>query len=371
MKKIIILFLSIFFLNGCSYVEINDLAIASALGIDYENNEFKLTAQILDIQSSESGMTQQKAIIYESSGPTIAKAVRNFSTRYPKNVYFGHLEFLVISDKASQEKLDDIFDFILRAPEVRSSSFVAITNNQTAKEILNPKNEKEGSFPTEEIKSMLMDATKRNGTVNDITFEEFLSFHLKTGIDPVIPLIKTIENKGMSSSSTIIEELVPIKTNKVFEPLDTKESIAYNTINNNYTDIVITSIYKSKNFSALIYNPNSSIEVKLESSLKVNINVNIESKINEIDTKIDLNNKKIHDEIKDKINKELREYINSLINYSKENNVDILGLGNMIYKNYNNEYKKYKDKNLYEIADFNIKINNKMYRHGSINKGAA
>ena len=86
-------------LSGCSYTELNDLAIASAIGIDYENNEFVLTAQIMEIKSSDSGSAEESALIYESSGSTIAKAVRNFSNRYPKNVYFGHLEFIVISKK--------------------------------------------------------------------------------------------------------------------------------------------------------------------------------------------------------------------------------------------------------------------------------
>ena len=57
--------------------------------------------------------------------------------------------------------------------------------------------------------------------------------------------------------------------------------------------------------------------------------------------------------------------------YSKENNTDVLGLGNMIYKNYFKDYNKYKDKNIYEIANFKIEIDNKMYRYGNINKGAA
>lgn len=46
MKKIIILIITIFLLSGCSYRELNDLAIISAIGIDYDNNEFKLTAQV-------------------------------------------------------------------------------------------------------------------------------------------------------------------------------------------------------------------------------------------------------------------------------------------------------------------------------------
>ena len=50
MKKIILLLIILLPCTGCSYVELNDLAIVSAVGIDYENNNFNLTAQIMDME---------------------------------------------------------------------------------------------------------------------------------------------------------------------------------------------------------------------------------------------------------------------------------------------------------------------------------
>lgn len=372
MKKITILIITVLLMSGCSYVELNDLAIVSAIGIDYENNQFKLTAQVMDIKSSSSGMTEEKTLIYEASGPTIAKAIRNFSIRYPKNVYLGHLEFLVIQDKAAEAKIDDIFDYFIRSPEVRSSTFVVLTKDKKAKDILDPKNESKGSFPIEGLKTVLLDATKRNGTIYDLTFEELLSYHLKKGIDPVVPLIKVAKSKGITASTTIIEELAPIKNNKVLKSLGTKQSIAYNTINNNYYDIVIDCKHKGKNFGALVYNPKSNIDLKIKNKkIEVTINIKVESKIVEIDRKVNLTKDKSQKQLKKEVNKELKSYVTSLINYSKEESVDILGLGNMIYKNYTKDYNKYKNKNIYKEAKFKIKIDNKMYRYGNINKGAA
>lgn len=372
MKKIIILTIITLLMSGCSYVELNDLAIASAIGIDYEDNEFKLTAQIMDIKSSNSGMTEENTLIYEASGKTIAKAIRNFSIRYPKNVYLGHLEFLVINSDTTAKKIDDIFDYFMRSPEVRSLTYVVVTKDEKAKDILNPKNESKGSFPIEGLKTVLLDATKRNGTIYDLTLEELLSFYLKKGIDPVVPIIRSSNEKGMTASATIIEELAPLKDKKVLKSLDTKQSIAYNTINNNFYDIVINCKHENKDFSALIYNPKSSVDLKIkDKKIDVTINVKVESKIIEIDKKVDLTKPKNQKTIEKKVDKELKTYIQSLIDYSKENNADVLGLGNMIYKNHFKDYEKYKDKNIYEIANFNIKIDNKMYRYGNINKGAA
>lgn len=372
MKKIIILMITTILLSGCSYMELNDLAIVSAIGIDYENNEFKLTAQIMDIKNSDSGMTEESTLIYEASGTSIAKAMRNFSIRYPKNIYLGHLEFLIINSSAIPEAINDIFDYFMRSPEARSSAYVVVTKDEKAKDILNPKNETKGSFPIEGLKTVLLDATKRNGTIYDLTFEELLSFYLKDGIDPVIPVIKSTNQKGMTASTTTIEELAPLKDKELLKSLDTEQSIAYNTINNNYYDIVVNYKYDNKNFSALVYNPKSSVDLKIKDGKpEVTINVKFESKTIETDKKIDLTKKKNQKAIKKQVDSEIEKYIQSLIKYCKENNTDILGLKNMIYKNYFKDYDKYKNKNIYEIANFKVKIDNKMYRYGNINKGAA
>ena len=51
--RIILLTLIIISNSGCSYIELNKLAIVSALGIDYKNNEYEITAQVMDVTRSE------------------------------------------------------------------------------------------------------------------------------------------------------------------------------------------------------------------------------------------------------------------------------------------------------------------------------
>src|SRR5574344_691708 len=116
----------------------------------------------MDVKNNDNGVSDEKALIYESEGETMAKAIRNFATRYPKNVYFGHLEIIVLGD-SSIKKLDNIVDYILRSPEARTSGFVTVTKNEKASDILNPNHETKGTFPAEDLKRALMDASERNG----------------------------------------------------------------------------------------------------------------------------------------------------------------------------------------------------------------
>ncbi len=369
MKRIIaLIILIVFTLTGCNYIELNKLAIVSALGIDYKNNQYEVTAQVMDIQKTEGNSTKQESLIYEASGKTIGKAIRNLSEKYPKTIYLGHLEIIILGKEVTEEKTDDTFDFLIRSPEVRSTGNILVNKYQSAKETLNPKNEKDNSFATEQIKSSLENATKRTGTVKMITFEELLQEYLQKGIDPVIPLIKI--NNNSNTSNTIIANLAPLKDNKIQKELDEKQSIAYNTINRNYEDIVITTTYNNRTIGVILFNPKSKIETKIKKGrITTNINITVEAKPNELTQKINPNNKKTQKELEKIIAKEIESYIKSLIDYCKETNSDILGLKNNIYKNHYKQYNKYKDKNIYHISNININIKTKIYRSGSINKG--
>lgn len=372
MKRInlFIITFSIFLLSGCNYVELNKLAIVSAIGIDYNNNKYDITAQVMDVQKTDGGNMQQNSLIYEASGNTIGEAIRNLSEKYPKTVYLGHLEIIVLGKGITGSKMNNTFDFLIRSPEVRSTGNVLVNKYQTAKETLKPKNEKKNSFATEQIKSSLENATKRVGTVKLITFEEFFKEYLEEGLDPVVPTIK-INNKQDETSKTIISNLSVLKDNKIEKELTRKQSIAYNTINSNYEDIVITPKYKNNTIGVIVFNPKSKIETRIKNNkLYTDINIVVEAKPNELNKKIDPNDIKTGNELEDVIKDELKDYVESLIDYCKETDTDVLGLKNNLYKNYYKDYKNFKDQNLYIDSDIKINVKVKIYRSGNINKGA-
>ena len=372
MKKVKLIILIIFpiILSGCSYTELNKLAIVSALGVDYIDGKYEITAQVMDVKKLDTG-AEENSIIYEAQGETIGKAIRNLSEKYPKNVYLGHVEIIILGKEVAEQKINDIFDYVMRSPEVRSTGYVLINKDQSAKITLEPENEKEKSFATEQIKSSLESATKRSGTVYLITFEELLQSYLQRGIDPVVPLIKIDKKHGNETSNTIITGLATIKNGKIMKSLSEEQSIAYNTINNNYYDIVITPKYNNKPCGLIIFNPNSKVKTEIKNNnINVEIDIKVEAKVNELNEKANPNSDKINRELEKAIEKELSSYVTSLINYSKETNTDILGIGNSIYKNYPKDYRKYLKTKLYEISKIKINIDANIYRSGRINEGA-
>lgn len=369
MKKLFLFILLIPFMTGCSYMELEDLAIASAIGIDYEDNSFVLTAQIMNVTTGETGTMEENALIYEGSGRTVSEAVRNFSVRYPKNIYFGHLEVLVLSKDIMENHLGDVLDYFFKSPETRTSGYILVNDKDSARNTLNPKNEKKDSFPAEDIKSILRDSTKRTGTVKDITLEEFAVDYLKRGYSPIFPIINIRDKKGMTTSKIELYNMAVLNDDRKLVSLDKKSSIAYNTLKENYTDVSIISTYKGHSLGPIIYHPKSKVELKLSNNeINVNIKIKAESIISNANG-IDQTNDKMHRILEKNIEKSLGSYVDSLINFCKENNADVLGLRNMIYKNYNSDYKNYKDKNIYEMANFKKDIKIRIYRYGNTNQG--
>lgn len=366
MKKYLILIL-ILLSTGCTYSEINNLAIANSIGIDYDNGVYRVTLQIMDLntQNNKPSNTVENTLMYVGSGESIPSAIRNISLKYPNTIYLGHLELMVIGKGMIEYNIEKTFDYFMRSPEARSEAYLLISNNYSAYEILNTNDETSESFPTRDIITTIENSAKRNGKITQITMEDFISTNIKKGIDPIVPVIKESKNPNKDFKNTKIIGMGVFKDNKLIDILNDKAIIAYNIINNNYEDIIINTEYKNELVSIILINPKSNFKVKIkDNSLKTYINIKTDAYL------VNSNNIKLTDDntFKDleiSLNNELKDYINSLIDFNKDNNTDILGIKNKLYKYYPKEYNTYKNSNVYE--NIIINTNTKVYRYGNSN----
>lgn len=372
MKKTIILTISLIFLcTGCTYSEINDLAIANSVGIDYEDGIYTITLQIMDLntENNRSSNIDENTLMYVGKGNSIPTAIRNISLKYPNTVYLGHLELMVIGKGMVEYNIEKTFDYFMRSPEARSETYLLISTKYKANEILDTNNENKESFPTRDIITTIENSTKRNGRINEVSMEDFIATNLKKGIDPIVPVIKESKNPNKDFKNTKIIGMSVFKNNKLIDILDDKAIIAYNIINNNYQDIIINTKYKDDKASIILINPKNSFKVKVNANeLNIYININTDAYL------VDGNNIEITDDktlkiLEDSLNTELKKYVDSLINFSKISKTDILGVKNKIYKFYTNKYDLYKDSNVYESANIIVNTNAKLFRYGNSNTG--
>ena len=375
MKKLIILITIILLITGCyNYRELNDLAIIDALGIDYKDNKFLVTAQILNVEKKETDDTKKLIVVYEGEGQSIAEAIRNMSLDDPKEMYLGHLELIILGESLTKDNTNKVFEFLLRDPKLRSEALVVSSLNNSAREILNQK-VNSNIFPSKSIINSIEVSSKTEGTVKKQTLEDLIKITLDNKIDSVITTIsikEEKENKEDINEYNLIklDNLAIIKDKKIIDYLSKDEARIFNIIKNDIGNVMINVPFQNTNSVILLSNPKSNIKIKLhDKKIDVDINIKVDGDIAEINKKTNVDNQEILKKLSKELNKKLENDTKILLKKCKENNADILGLKDLIYKKYPKKYQNYQDNNIYEIANFNINVTSNIYKEGNITEG--
>ena len=106
--KMLIIFVLLF--CGCyNYRELNTLGITSAIGVDKEGENYKVTVQIVNTQKvgsdTNSVGNQTKFLTFSSTGKTVQEAVRNIISESPRRLYINHVELLIIGEELVKMQL--------------------------------------------------------------------------------------------------------------------------------------------------------------------------------------------------------------------------------------------------------------------------
>ena len=139
MKKIIIMLISIFLLSGCAdYVEINDLAIISGIAIDYENDLYKLTAQLIENDK------ESKVVVLTTASSSIDEAMSEISKLSNKELFISHLKVLILSDRLIKEN-KDFYDYFLRSSKSKMNFYTYIASKDEISSIFKIYSDKNSS----------------------------------------------------------------------------------------------------------------------------------------------------------------------------------------------------------------------------------
>lgn len=210
MKKIL-LWIIPFFLTGCtSYVELKDLDVVANLGIDYIDNQFYITVNT--IQKEENEYTYQT---FQTNAKTIEEAVASIKNQDSKKLYIAHLNLLIITPTAINQKLDTILSFFLENSESRNDFSMCIADNLNFLEEQEEKN----------FQDMIAMTEKELGTTKEIQFEEFLKDILETK-NSYLPYLNTKDTVN-------VESIILIQNKKVSTHLTEEECFLVNLLENN------------------------------------------------------------------------------------------------------------------------------------------
>ena len=135
------LLLPIFLFTGCfNYRELNEIAIASALGLDKTSDGYIVTIQVMNTKkASETGTSndQPKFITFTTTGVTLQDAIRKSILDSSRRIYPNHVQTLIIGEDLAKSGISDVLDMFFRSVEFRKQTSVLIAKDSTAEDVLN------------------------------------------------------------------------------------------------------------------------------------------------------------------------------------------------------------------------------------------
>lgn len=368
--KFLIIFIIPIFLTGCyNYHELNDLAITTALSIDYdrETENFKVIAQVINPvkEQDAKSSTETSFINYTNEDKSLREAIRTIILDSPKKLYGSQLQVIILSENVLYERLPDIIDFFIREPELRAEFKVLIAKDNKALEGITIQTLLD-DLSSSNILDSLETQSEKIGITTVVSLNELTNMYLNPYLEIVLPsmIIKGSIKEGTEKenlSSTIDETTIEISTTGVFKDnkflgyLTEEESKTLNLIRGDIKNTIISMNIKD---GFIVFEPNK-IKTKTEANPKENtVKITIDglAKIKEITGLANLNST---DEIK-KLEEEFNKLTENMIKTTFENirekyNTDVFKFRDLYYKT---DYKYFKENqnNWYEDVFPNLKL---------------
>lgn len=226
MKKIILLFSLIFIFTGCSsYTELNELNIVDTLGIDYVDNKYYLFMNVVD-GSLENDEIEEKFITYQTNGDTLEECFHEIYLQSPKRLYLSHIDLLILTDGAINNKFKDIINNFLKNNEYRNNFSVVLLKDIDLDAFMKKQ------IPAKNVNNLIKTNHKETGITKQQDLESMMK-ELLIDNNTYLPTIQFINDE------VVIDGFTLIKNYHVFEQLSELESIIFNLLQNEITKTYI------------------------------------------------------------------------------------------------------------------------------------
>ncbi|WP_242855786.1 Ger(x)C family spore germination protein [Ruminiclostridium josui] len=359
------------------------MGIAMAIGFDKgADGRVQLTSQIVRPAAMEKqgGGNEPPYELVISSGDSIFEAIRRTIKEFDRRSFFSHIKVIVVGEDYAREGLGDTIDFITRSHELRKTTWLVVTSDCKAAEVLGVKHGLEkiqANYMEGILKSQKIDSSSAVSKVID-----FIKTMPGEGKNPITGVFKLINVKSVPIEGTEPEERKGLELNgaalfkkdKLVGFLDYKETLGLN--------ILIGKCSKTSiNVEALKDNSSSKVTIeliKIKCSIKpsindkgnilFNISIKAEGNMTEVDQDLDVTNLQLFEQINNKFSNYIKLLTDKTIKNIQENmKTDVLGFGRAFEIKYPKTWSKIKNKwndEIFPNVSYTLKVDTCLNRTG-------
>lgn len=383
--RVFVLISTIVLCSSCwSRKEINELALAVALGVDKVDNQYLVTVQVVNPSqiAGKGGNGQLPVTIFQARGNTELEAIRNINTISPRRIYASHIRMIVIGEELAKVGIKNILDLFSRGQEFRTDFYIAIAKGTQASKILEILTPIE-KIPANKMFTSLKVAEKTLAPTVASTVVELISDLLKEGKHPVLQGIQIIGNQelgktqdNLTSANTPgklrFKGLAAFKDDKLVGWLDDQETKGYNFLINNIRSTIINiPCPEGGNLAYEIINSSTNQKGSYHTGKPgIEIEIRGEGNISEVNcSNLDLTQLEVIRELEKKINASLKKDIEKVIKESQSKlKIDIFGFGEVLHRSNLSYWEQVKDEwdETFISVPVKIKLDFKIRRIGTV-----
>ncbi|MFJ7737463.1 Ger(x)C family spore germination protein [Lysinibacillus sp. NPDC097287] len=347
-------------LSACwSKRELNELAIAVALGVDKVDDEYEISVQVVDpseISSKQATSGRAPVITYHAQGKTVFEAIRKVTTSSPRKPYFSHLQIIVIGEELASEGISPIIDFLARDHEIRNDFNVIMANKTTAKAVLNVLTSIE-KIPAQKMANSIKNSEKYWGSTRSVNIDEIITALRNDGNSPVLSVIEVIGDQKIGIDMANVERidtpvfleftgLAVFQQDRLMGVLSEEESKSFNILNDNINNTIeVISCPNEGELSTEIINSKTKIKGKIQNGTpKINVSIDIDQNVSEVNCTINLAENETIPMINEKTSKLIKGEVEKVLHTMQQKyQVDNLGFNEVLHRENPKEWKKIKD----------------------------
>jgi spore germination protein KC len=350
MKKssnILIILLIVLLLSGCwSRRELNEIGIATALGIDKSEDGYEVTVQILNPGeiAGKAVTTRTEVVTFKTTGETVFEALRKLSIDVPRIIYLAHIREIIFGEEFAKEGIGKALDFISRDHEMRTDFFISVAKGTTAYEVLNVQTALE-KIPANKLFNALQYSEQKWAPSKTVKLDELINSIVSKGIQPVLTGIYVEGDPNYGSNLTNVQNVTPktklkvdsigvFKNDQLIGWLTRDESKGFNYIKNNISSTVVTVPCQDGKVSIETFRSKTKIKGKLENgSPKIEIKVESEGNVGEAQCEMDLSKPESIKELEENYKNDIKSKMEQVMKKSQEEyESDIFGFGEAIHR---------------------------------------
>lgn len=379
------LWIILFMLTGCwSRQELDDLAIASAIGIDKIEDQYLITVQVInpgEIVARNGGGYDLPVTTYVAQAETLFEALRKLTLIVPRRIYTAHLRIIVLGEELAEEGIAKTLDFLSRYHEMRTDFYILVSKGTSAHEVLTILTSLE-KIPANKMFDSLEVSEQVWGATISVQLDDLINDLVSPGKNPVLTGIRiqgnSVQGKRQENVKVIIPSVVlqysglgVFKKDKLIGWLNDNESKGYHYIQGELNSTVVNVLSsEGEKVGVELIRAEGKMKGKVENGRpEIDVEIKIEGDIADVQSKIDLSRSQTMYEIEKKVEEEVKTNMEQVIyKAQKEYKTDIFGFGEVIHRSNSKMWKEYKDDWDKEFEDLsvNIQVDVKLRRLGTI-----